>query len=114
MPHIKDDQFHENKSFSKGNAPRPGGEPDESLEGMGEDERPIVAGGSGVLHDDAKQVRPAATGDDAAIMKGSRSGKSLGREMADDFLDPSMDGEDHAANDPEGMLSDYNRGENQA
>lgn len=111
MAQQRDDQFHQDRSFSEGDAPRPGGEADEALRGMGEAERPITTGGPGVLHSDAERVGQAADRQSERMRKGSPAGESVDEEVAGEFLDPLPERHRPKGDDPEGTMADYNRGE---
>src|SRR5579871_3159518 len=110
MAQQRDDQFHRDKSFSEGDAPRPGGEPDAALEGSGEDERPITTGGPGILHAGAGDVQEPEQGL-RGVRKGAAGKRSIDEEVAGEFLDPLPERHKPRGDDPEGTMADWDRAE---
>src|SRR5437764_1010485 len=102
----RDDQFHQDKSFSKSDAPRPGGEPDEALEGAAEKERPVVVGGLKMPESQSGGIRGHAERQPA-----QRPVETVDEEVAGRFLDPLPERHRPKGDDPEGTMADWNRGE---
>ena len=108
MAQIRDDQFHRDESFSEGDAPRPGGEPDAALEGSGEDEQPITTGGPSVLHSRAGGVKEPGQGSPGA-RKGTAGKETVDEEVAGEFLDPVPERHRPRGDDPEGTMADWDK-----